>query len=57
MGIIKSIKTVDKKARVTLPREWANEGDKVYFAITKAGHLIVRKVNENETQSLKGEDL
>jgi hypothetical protein len=29
---------------VALPREWATPGDEVYFDITKAGHLIVRKM-------------
>ena len=47
-GIVRNIKTVDSHRRVALPREWANEGDKVYFEITKSGNLVVHKIKKEE---------
>ncbi len=44
MAIVRNTKVVDSHCRVALPREWAQPGDEVYFDITKAGHLIVRKM-------------
>ena len=52
MAIVRNIKIVDSKFRVALPREWANKGDEVYFDITKAGHLIVRKMPKKQTKEI-----
>mgnify|MGYP003310298776 CR=1 FL=1 len=45
MAIVRNTKVVDKSNRVSLPREWAKPGEEVYFDITKAGHLIIRKMS------------
>lgn len=44
MAIVRNTKIIDSKYRISLPREWANVGDEVYFDITKAGHLVIKKV-------------
>ena len=49
MPIVRNTKTVDSHRRVALPKEWACEGDIVYFEITKSGNLVVRKIKREET--------
>ena len=59
MAIVRNTKVIDSHYRVALPREWATPGDEVYFDITKAGHLIVRKMpvrNKSTYHSEKVED-
>ena len=59
MAIVRNTKVVDSHRRVALPKEWATPGDEVYFDITKAGHLIVRKMpvrNKSTYHSEKVED-
>lgn len=48
-GIVRNTKTVDSHRRVALPREWAKEGDVVYFEITKSGNLVVHKTKKEES--------
>lgn len=59
MAIVRNTKVIDSQCRVALPREWATPGDEVYFDITKAGHLIERKMpvrNKSTYHSEKVED-
>lgn len=50
-GIVRNVKKVDNHCRVALPREWAKQGDEVYFEITKSGNLVVRKVKKEDTEN------
>jgi len=45
--IVRNIKKIDDKKRVVLPSEWCQAGEEVYFEISKAGHLIIKKVKQN----------
>jgi len=45
-GIVRNIKKVDSHCRVALPREWAKQGDEVFFEITKSGNLVIKKVQK-----------
>ena len=45
--IVRNTKIIDSKRRVALPKEWCAGGEEVYFEISKAGHLIVKKVKQN----------
>ena len=56
MAIVRNTKIVDSNYRVALPREWATPGDEVYFDITKAGHLIVRKMPKKKSLEYDDED-
>ncbi len=56
MAIVRNTKTVDSSCRVALPREWAKPGDEVYFDITKAGHLILRKMPKKESEDGQQEE-
>lgn len=53
MAFVKATKTVDSKGRIVIPPDTLRDlnlkpGDKVYFEITRAGSLIVRKVKEEQ---------
>ena len=45
--IVRNIKKIDDRKRVVLPSERCEAGEEVYFDVTKAGHLIVKKVKQN----------
>ena len=49
MAIVRSVKKVDSKNRVALPKEWCAVGETVYFEITKSGNLVIHKTEKVKT--------
>ena len=58
--IIRYTKKIDSRNRVILPNELVKlaglkVGDEVYFTLTKAGNIVIRKY-ESSTQQQAGDD-